>query len=89
MKIGDKVRSTKVRPGDIATITKSHFDIKDGVTAHGRRKVFRTKYEAEYDDGSKLIFYGFDINRFVFRADDEVDAGQMSLDAFMDMKGEK
>lgn len=85
MKIGDKVRSTKVRPGDIATITKSHVDIKDKVKKSGRdKKEIRTKYEAEYDDGSKLIFYGFDINRFVFRTD-EVDAGQMSLEQFMEM----
>lgn len=87
MKIGERVYSTKVRPGDIATVSKTHVDIKDGVTIHGRAKVFRTTYEATYDDGSKLIFYGFDINRFVFRAKDEVDVGQMTLDQFMDMKG--
>lgn len=86
MKIGDKVRSTKVRPNDIATITKAHVDIKDKVKKSGGiKKEIHSKYEAEYSDGSKLIFYGFDIDRFVFRADDEVDAGQMSLEQFMEM----
>lgn len=85
MKIGDKVRSVKVRPGDIATITKADIDIRDKVKKDGSKwKNIRSKYEAEYSDGSKLIFYGFDIDRFVFRTD-EVDAGQMSLDQFMSM----
>lgn len=85
MKIGDKVRSVKVRPNDIATITKAHVDIKDKVKKSGGiKKEIHSKYEAEYSDGSKLIFYGFDIDRFVFRTD-EVDAGQMTLDAFMEM----
>lgn len=85
MKIGDKVRSTKVRPGDIATVTKAEIDIRDKVNKDGIKwKNISSKYEAEYDDGSKLIFYGFDIGRFVFRTD-EVDAGQMRLDQFMSM----
>lgn len=89
MKIGDKVRSTKVRPNEIATITKAEIDIRNKAKKDGgKRKNIRSKYEAEYADGSKLIFYGFDIDRFVFRTD-EVDIGQMSLDMFMNMKGEK
>lgn len=83
MKIGDKVYSTKVRPNDIATITKAEIDIRDKVKKTGGiKKEIHSKYEAEYSDGSKLIFYGFDIDRFVFRTDD-VDAGQMSLDMFL------
>lgn len=84
MKIGDKVRSTKVRPKDVATVTKTHFESKSKVSDERVKKELRTSYEAEYDDGSKLIFYGFNINQIIFKV--EEDDGQIHLNQFMNME---
>lgn len=73
MKIGDKVRSKKVRHDETATITYVSI-IKMG-------KKCRTTYNARFDDGSELTFYGFDIGKTVFKVE-ECD-GQMCLDDFM------
>jgi hypothetical protein len=83
LKIGDKVYSKKVRPNEVATIIKVRKDIRDKATDKGIKKEFRTSYVAQFEDQSTLIFYGFDINRFIFKVDD--DHGQMNLADFMDM----
>ena len=83
MKIGDKVRSTKVRPNDVATITKSNVILNNKNKNDIVKKEIRSSYEAEYEDGSKLIFYGFDINRTIFKVED--DYGQMHLGQFIDL----
>ena len=82
MKIGDKVRSTKVRPKEVATIIKADIIVRKG--AKVRKDEIRSTYTAEFDDGSKLIFYGFDINRFVFKVEDS--NGQITLDQWLSMK---
>lgn len=86
MKIGDKVRSTKVRPKEVATIIKSDVKIRKD-QAKSKQEV-RTSYTAQYDDGSSLIFYGFDINRTIFKVELPEEFTQMSLDQFMNMKTE-
>lgn len=64
MKIGDIVKSTKIRPNDTAVIVKSDVEIKK---KEGKRPEIRTKYIAKYDDLSEITFYGFDINKSVFQ----------------------
>lgn len=83
MKIGDKVRSTKIRPNDVATITKSNVVLNDKRKGDAVKKEIRSSYEAKYEDGSTLIFYGFDINRSIIKVED--DCGQIHLGQFMDM----
>ena len=83
MKIGDKVRSTKVRPNDVATITKSNVVLNNKNKNDVIKKEIRSSYEAEYEDGSKLIFYGFNIGKTIFKV--EEDYGQMHLGQFMDL----
>ena len=78
MKIGDRVRSIKVRPKEVATVTKVDISLKE--KAAEKRK-FRSSYEAQFDDGSKLIFYGFNINQTIFKV--EEDDGQLHLNQFM------
>lgn len=83
MKIGDTVRSTKVRPNDVATITKSNVVLNNKNKNDVVKKEIRSSYEAEYEDGSKLIFYGFNIGKTIFKVED--DYGQMHLGQFMDL----
>lgn len=73
MKIGDKIASTKVRPFDIAVVTKADVIIKK----NGEKSEIRTKYVAKYEDGSEITFYGFNINKTIFKKD-SID-GQLSL----------
>ena len=83
MKVGDRVRSSKVRPDEIAVVTRA--DIKIVKNEKKNRDETRTSYTAEFDDKTKLIFYGFDINRFVFKV--EEDDGQIHLSDFIEMEG--
>lgn len=84
MKIGDVVFSTKIRPRSPAVITNAEVVIKEETLKSGRKKkVCRTKYQAKFDDGSFMIFYGFDINRSVFKQEES--DGQICLSEFMDM----
>ena len=84
MKIGDIVTSKKIRPGLHATITNAEVVIKSKELKNGRKKKeTRTMYQAKFDDGSSMIFYGFDIGRSVFKVE-EAD-GQMCLSEFMEM----
>ena len=83
MKIGDKVRSTKVRPNDAATIIKSNVALHNKRKDDRIKKEIRSSYEASYEDGSKLIFYGFDIGKTIFKVED--DYGQIHLGQFMDL----
>lgn len=74
MKVGDRVYSTKVRPYETATISKVDIDIKD---REGKKAQIKSKYIAKYLDGSELTFYGFNINKTIFK---HMDAdGQYSL----------
>ena len=84
MKIGDKVRSTKVRPNDVATVIKSNVALNNKRKADVVKKEIRSSYEAEYADGSKLIFYGFNIGKTIFKV--EEDYGQIHLGQFMDLR---
>lgn len=81
MKVGDKVRSSKVRPDEIAVVTKA--DIKIVKNEKKNRDETHTSYTAEFDDKTKLIFYGFDIDRFVFKV--EEDDGQIHLSDFIEI----
>lgn len=83
MKIGDKVRSTKVRPNDVATVVKSNVALNNKRKDNSVKKEIRSSYEAEYADGSKLIFYGFNIGKTIFKV--EEDYGQIHLGQFMDL----
>ena len=82
MKVGDKVRSTKVRPKETATIVKADINIREGDELKPKKEI-RSTYTAKFDDGSSLIFYGFDIGRSVFKVED--DDGQITLDQFINM----
>lgn len=82
MKVGDKVRSLRVRPDEIAVVTRA--DIKIVKNEKKNCDETRTTYTAEFDDKTKLIFYGFDINRFIFKV--EEDDGQIHLSDFIDME---
>ena len=81
MKIGDVIRSTKIRPNETATIIKSEvrkkYNEKKGLTE------IRTEYIARFKDKSTIKFYGFQINKTIFRVRDA--AGQMRLEEFMEM----
>jgi hypothetical protein len=83
MKVGDKVRSLRIRPDEIAVVTRA--DIKIVKNEKKNRDETRTSYTAEFDDKTKLIFYGFDINRFIFKV--EEDDGQIHMSEFIDMEG--
>lgn len=84
MKIGDIVYSTKVRPKTPAVVTNAEVVIKEKELKSGRKKKeCRTKYQAKYDDGTFMVFYGFDIDRSVFRVEES--DGQMRLEEFMSM----
>lgn len=78
MKIGDVVMSTKVRPYENAKVVKSNVTIK--FNKKTGKKETRTEYVAEYKDGSTFIFYGFNINKSVFKVM-EAD-GQMRLEDY-------
>lgn len=84
MKIGDIIRSTKVRPSETAKIIKA--DIRQKYIEKKEMTEIRTEYAAEFKDKSTIKFYGFDINKTIFRVR-EAD-GQMRLEEFMEM-GEK
>lgn len=64
MKIGDKVYH-KNREG-VATIIQSRVLNVLDYDATGKIQV-RTEYLATYEDGSPLIFYGFNIGKTVFK----------------------
>ena len=84
MKVGDVVFSTKIRPKTPAVITNAEVVIKEEELKSGKKKkVCRTKYQAKFDDGSFMIFYGFDIDRSIFKQEES--DGQIRLDAFMEM----
>ena len=73
MKVGDRIFSKKVRPSDVAIIVKMDAVIKE---RSGKKEV-RTTYVAKYDDGSEITFYGFNINKTIFKY--EGPDGQLSL----------
>lgn len=77
MKVGDIIYSTKIRPKAKATIVKADVNVKD---REGKKEV-RSKYVAKYKDGSEITFYGFDINRTIFKYEES--DGQLSLFDFM------
>lgn len=79
MKIGDIVMSTKSRPYENAKITKA--DIKQVYNEKRNRVETRTTYTAEYPDGSLLIFYGFNVNKSIFKVMEQ--DGQICLSDFM------
>lgn len=84
MKVGDVIFSTKVRPEERATIVKADVEIKERVNKKGmRKKETRTTYRAKYPDGSEITFYGFQINKSVFKAPES--DGQLNLKDFMDI----
>lgn len=64
MKVGDRIYSTKIIPYELATIEKIDVDIKK---RDGKKDEVRTKYIAKYLDGSEITFYGFNINKTVFK----------------------
>ena len=82
MKIGDIIQSTKVRPNDTAKIIKA--DVRQKYNDKKGKTEVRTEYVAEFEDKTTMEFYGFDINRSIFRIE-EAD-GQMRLEEFMDMR---
>lgn len=73
MKVGDVVYSTKVRPYEKATIVKVDVTVKN----RENKKEVRSKYVAKYLDGSELTFYGFNLNKSIFKH--IVQDGQMSI----------
>lgn len=81
MKLGDVVMSTKVRPYENAVVTK--VDIRLCFNEKKQLKETRTTYEAEFPDKTKLIFYGFDVNKSVFKVMES--DGQMCLSDFMNL----
>lgn len=64
MKVGDIVYSTKIRPYEKATIQKVDIDIRE---REGKKPEIRSTYIAKYLDGSELRFYGFNINKSIFK----------------------
>ena len=84
MKIGDIIRSTKIRPNETAKIIKA--DVRQKYIEKKEMTEIRTEYVAEFKDKSTIKFYGVDINKTIFRVR-EAD-GQMRLEEFMEM-GEK
>ena len=85
MKVGDRVRSSKVRPDEIAVVTRADIKIVKNEQKNRVKYETRTSYTAEFDDKTKLIFYGFNINRFIFKV--EEDDGQIHMSEFIDMEG--
>ncbi|MBO5319047.1 MAG: hypothetical protein J6B01_04465 [Ruminococcus sp.] len=86
MKIGDVVFSTKIRPYDLATITDVQVMTKEKQLKDGRKKKeVRTTYTAQFNDGTFMKFYGFNIDKTIFKH--TAPDGQLTLDAFMDMSG--
>lgn len=84
MKIGDVVYSTKIRPKTPAVVTNAEVVIKEKELKSGRKKKeCRTKYQAKFDDGTFMVFYGFDIGRSVFKVEES--DGQICLSEFMSM----
>lgn len=79
MKIGDIIRSNKVRPNDTAKIIK--VEVKKIHNGKKNRTEIRTTYTAEFPDKTTMVFYGFDINRFIFKVEEH--DGQMCLSDFM------
>ena len=79
MKIGDIVMSTKIRPYENAKITKA--DIQVRFNEKKQRNETRTTYVAEFPDKTTFTFYGFNVNKSVFKVQ-EAD-GQMCLEDFM------
>ena len=85
MKVGDVIVSNKIRPGAEAVITNVEVVIKEKELKSGhKKKECRTKYQARYDDGTFMVFYGFDIDRSVRKVEES--DGQLCLDQFMSMK---
>lgn len=82
MKVGDKVYSIKIRPNEVAVITKADIKIKESEDSKRKREI-RSAYRAKYNDGSQLIFYGFDIERTVFKVEEE--DGQLTLESLFDI----
>lgn len=84
MKIGDVVYSTKIRPGTHAVVTNAEVIIKEKELKNGKKKKeTRTKYQAKFEDGTFMIFYGFDIGRSIVKVEES--DGQMCLEQFMEM----
>lgn len=81
MKIGDIIRSTKVRPNDTAKVIKA--DVKQRYNDKKKKTEIRTEYVAEFEDKTTMTFYGFDIDRSIFRIEES--DGQMRLEEFMDI----
>ena len=81
MKVGDVVISNKVRPSDKATIVK--VNVKIVFNEKKNRKETRTEYVAEFPDKSTYTFYGFNVNKSVFKAEEP--DGQLCLDDFINM----
>lgn len=85
MKIGDIVMSTKVRPYENAKIVK--VEVKKIHNEKKDRTEIRTTYTAEFPDKTSMVFYGFDINRFIFKVEEH--DGQMCLSDFMEYPSEE
>ncbi len=84
MKIGDIVYSTKIRPNTHAVVTNAEVVIKEKELKNGKKKKeTRTKYQARFDDGSMMVFYGFDIGRSITKVEES--DGQMCLSEFMEV----
>ena len=83
MKVGEQVISTKVRPGEPATITHADMVAKWRDNNGVKKKEIRTTYRAKYPDGSELTFYGFNIGKSIFKF--EKSDGQMDLSEFMNL----
>lgn len=85
MKIGDVVKSTKIRPSEHAKVVKA--DIKIRFNDKTIRNEVRTEYIAEFPDKTTFTFYGFDVNRSVFKVQES--DGQMRLEDFIDINREE
>lgn len=84
MKVGDVIFSTKVRPYEKATIVKADVVIKERNNKNGsKKKETRSTYKALYSDGSEITFYGFNINKSIFKFEEP--DGQLNLSDFMCM----
>ena len=79
MKVGDIVMSTKIRPYDNAKVIR--VDICRKLDEKKNRIETRTKYEAKYSDGTKLLFTGSMCNKSIFKVMQR--DGQMCLEDFM------
>lgn len=74
MKVGDYVKSTKIRPEESAKVVKAKI--------YKRPNYTKTEYVARFDDGSEFIFYGSQVNKSVFKDMTERD-GQMNIFDFI------